>query len=267
MPQKFEYYYHSDGQMWSNKGKNIRKRSANIKSYLGGFRDLNVDADDEVNVNNDNDVTQSTTTKEIKIVSCSPTTTPKTQSQVSGTVLVEIPEEFDIARFPSRIEDNAVGGTTPSKTGRKDDSAAVAEIGNNLMDLDNYMMSVYHMNDDGSATETTFSSSVSSCSTVSTRRRHRGAFRNRRKDVSRNGDNGLQQQRNNTTGINEKACGWLESMKKSSMNIFVDGQDNWTPSTGWSSAHKNTAWDSKPDTHWNEKDPIFDSIKKERLEI
>ena len=56
-------------------------------------------------------------------------------------------------------------------------------------------------------------------------------------------------------------------MKKSSMNIFVDGGDGWTPTNGWRVASKKSTWDLKPDGLFNDKDPIFDSIKKERLEI
>jgi len=257
--------------MWSNKGKSIHDRSANIKSYLGGFHGLNEDAE-EIDNENDND----SLSKETDTTSCS---VPNTQSPVSA--LFEIPEELDIARFPSRYEDagRCASLTTGENQQRKEqehgretantnDSAAVAEIGNNLMDLDNYMLSVFHMNDDASVytkatTDTSFSSSISSSSTASTRRRHRGAFRDRR-DIRRN-DDSLQQ--HNNTNRNEKGHNWLESMKKSSMNIFVDGEDGWTPSKGWCMANKKTTWDLKPNEHWNARNPIFDSIKKERLEI
>ena len=56
-------------------------------------------------------------------------------------------------------------------------------------------------------------------------------------------------------------------MNKSSMNMFVDGEDDWTPGKGWSITQKSPSWDLKTDDHWDEIDPIFDSIQKERLEI
>jgi hypothetical protein len=254
--------------MWSNKGKKLHYRSANIKSHLGGFHGLNVYEDET-----DSDIDSHT--KETENFSSS---VPNTQSQVS--VLVEIPEEFDLA---SRYEEDADRYRYPSTRGKQqqkeqencsgsantNDSAAVAEIGNNLMDLDNYMLSVFHMNDDASVytkatADTTLSSSNSSSSSVSTRRRHRGAFRNRKREIPKNED-GLQQR--NVTNRNEKGNSWLESMKRSSMNMFVDGEDDWTPSKGWSMDQKNPSWDLKPDGHWNDINPIFDSIKKERLEI
>jgi len=248
--------------MWNNKGKTIH-RSANIKSYLGGFHSLNV-AGDEIDNNVDDYGSQSS--RKTKTVACS---IPNAKSMVS--VLVEIPEELDIARFPSRYEEDAGRFKYPTTKGNQqqsrrsvdtNDSAAVVEIGNNLMDLDNYILSVFHMNDDASVytkatTDTNFSSSNSSSSTSSTRRRHRGASRNRR---------GENRRCNNTNRI-EKGCNWLESMKKSSMNIFVDGEDGWTPTNGWRVASKKSTWDLKPDRVFNDRDPIFDSIKKERLEI
>lgn len=246
--------------MWSNKAKKIQYRSANIKSHLGGFHVLNVDADEN---DSDIDIDIDSHTKE----------TENTQSQVS--VLVEIPEEFDLAsryedagryRYPStRGKQQPKEQENCSRSANTTDSAAVAEIGNNLLDLDNYMLSVFHMNDDASVytkatAETTFSSSNSSSSSVSTRRRHRGAFKSRNKEIPKK-DYGLQRRRN------EKGNSWLESMNKSSMNMFVDGEDDWTPGKGWSITQKSPSWDLKTDDHWDEIDPIFDSIQKERLEI
>jgi len=60
------------------------------------------------------------------------------------------------------------------------------------------------------------------------------------------------------------------------MNIFVEGEDGWTPSKGWKKTNtdnrnkdnKKKGWDPNPqDEYWNNCDPIFDSIKHERLEI
>jgi len=257
--------------MWSNKTKKIRSRSANVKGYLGGFRGLDVDTDEiDCNINSH--------AKEPNVRSCSG---PKTQSLVS--VLVQIPEDLDTARFPLRNEEDA--GPFKYRTSKMNhhlkeqesgrlscntnESAAVAEIGNNLMDIDNYMLSVFHMNDDASVytkatADASLSSSNSSCSTASTRRRHRGAFRMRKKKIGRNDD--ILEQCNNMNR-NGKGCNWLESMKESSMNIFVDGEDAWTPSKGWHIANDKTVWDLKPDRHWNDRHPIFDSVKRERLEI
>ena len=234
--------------MWSNKvRRKFQSRSANVKSYLGGFQGLNADADDSDHSDNENNNSQ-----HVEVAS-SPS-----NAQPLVSVLVEIPEEFDIAdagRTATLANNRKPNGRRDSSI--KDDSAAVSEIGNNLDDLDNYMMSVFHMNDDASVytkatTDTTFSCSNSSCSTVSTRRRHRGAAKNRRRD--------------DHLGEKEKGstC-WLESMKKSSMNIFLDGEEGWTPKEGWRMTDKKKEWDSKPDGHWNEKDPFFDP-SQQRLE-
>lgn len=258
-------------EMWSNKSKKIHSRSANIKGYLGGFQGLDVDAD-EIDYNSNSHA------KGKNVRSCP---VPRTQSLVS--VLVEIPEDLDTARFPSRYEQDGSRFNSPTSRmnqhlkeqqfGRQSSntnrSAAVAEIGNNLMDIDNYMLSVFHMNDDASVytkatTDASLSSSNSSSSTASTRRRHRGAFRMRKKGIRRNDDS---LEKCNNMNRNGKGYNWMESMKKSSMNIFVDGEDAWTPSKGWHIANDKTVWDLKPDGHWNDRHPIFDSIKKERLEI
>ena len=145
-------------------------------------------------------------------------------------------------------------------------SAAVVEIGNNLMDLDNYMLSAFHMNDDASVftkatAETGFSSSNSVSSISSTRKRHRGAFRNR---IDRRQDH------DNTqlfTNSNKRAHNWVDSMKESSMNVFQDGGNGWTPSSGWRVDDERSGWEKSPDRQWNARDPIFDFVKLERLEI
>lgn len=260
--------------MWSNKKKKRPNRSANIKSYLGGLHGVDVDSD---GINNDHDSHQSS---DSKMQSYNPQS-----AQPPVSVLVEIPEEFDIApRFPSRNEKRADRLRSPSnganqKQRERDrrradakDSAAIAEIGNNIMDLDNYMLSVFH--DDSSVytkatTDTSYSSSASSCSTASTRRRHRGACRNRRGDSRRSDDSARQSSA--AKGI-VKGSNWLDSMKKSSMNIFADGEDAWTPSKGWRTAPKKTPVETKPQGNWNHwdpafDDPVFDSTKQERLEI
>eukprot|EP00531_Pseudo-nitzschia_arenysensis_P008375 CAMPEP_0116131728 /NCGR_PEP_ID=MMETSP0329-20121206/9164_1 /TAXON_ID=697910 /ORGANISM="Pseudo-nitzschia arenysensis, Strain B593" /LENGTH=230 /DNA_ID=CAMNT_0003626185 /DNA_START=154 /DNA_END=846 /DNA_ORIENTATION=+ len=230
--------------MWSNKGKKkFQKRTANVKSYLGGLQGLNAE--------NDND---NNSQKEVS--SCS-----SPISQPLGKVLVEIPEELDIAdagrsTTPTRNNYNSRSQSQVPKHDTKDDSAAIAEIANDLMDLDNYMMSVFYHSDDASVytkatADTSYSCSNSSSSTISSRRRHRGAAQNRRRDDRKNR---LQQ--------TERGTNWLESMRNSSMNIFVDGEDGWTPAKGWS-MQKKKEWESKPDGHWDA--PIFDS--KEHSEI
>jgi len=255
--------------MFSYKLKKRNNRSANIKRYLGGLQGLNVDAD-EIDDSSDS---QSMGTG---IDTCS---TPNLQSQVS--ILLEIPEELDAARSPSRYEDDAsrLASTTKKQNQKlKDharrsdnsrcDSAAVVEIGSNLMDLDNYMLSAFHMNDDTSVftkatADTGFSSSNSTSSILSTRNRHRGAFRNRR-DTVRFHDS---LKRRDTIHRNKKAHNWLDSMKKSSMDIFQDGGDGWTPSRGWCIVDEKSGWNTNTDRHWNDRDPIFDVVQMERLEI
>lgn len=242
--------------MWSNRGKKkIERKTANIKGFLGGgFQGLAADADGCGHSENDHSTSGET--------SVTPT---KNELQVS--VLVEIPEELDIAdagRGVSPLKDDSSHQEASNRdSSNRDDSAAVAEIGNNLDDLDNYMMSVFHSNDDisvyTSATQTTFSCSNSSCSTISTRRRHRGAALNRSKDVRKS---------KGSIDVSNTGSAWLESMKKSSMNIFVDGEEGWTPKTGWQMTEKKKEWDSKPeDDHWNKKDVMFDSMATECLEI
>ncbi len=220
--------------MWSTKGKKkLQKRSANVKNFLGGG--LAAEAEN----NNDNN------SHSLNSGSAHSISQPQ-------RVLVEIPEELDIAESSQQQNTNHY-----RKHDTKDDSAAISEIGNNLDDLDNYMMSVFYNTDDAISTaETSYSCSVSSTSTISTRRRHRGAANNRRKDPRK--DN-LKQQ-------NSGSSNWLESMRNSSMNIFVDGEDGWTPSKGWSMSKKKE-FDAKPDEQWSNMDPFFDSISKERLEI
>ena len=229
--------------MWSNKGKRkIQRKTANVRGYLGGgFQGM---ADE-------NDHSTMTT---------SSVTPSKMQSQ--GSVLVEIPEELDMAeasRKVSPLKDDSSHQREVSNrdSSTKSDSAAVAEISKNLDDLDNYMMSVFYSNDGMSVyTKATTSSTVSvssSSSTVSTRRRHRGAALNRSKEIGK---------------AHVAGSAWLESMKKSSMNIFVDGEEGWTPKLGWQMTDKKKEWDSKPqDNHWNKKDAMFDSMATERLEI
>ena len=223
--------------MWSTKGKKkFQKRSANVKNFLGGG--LAAEADN----NNDNN-SQPLNSSSAHSIS---------QPQLVN-VLVEIPEELDIAE--SSQQQNTNHYPVP-KHDTKDDSAAISEIGNNLDDLDNYMMSVFYNTDDAISTaETSYSCSVSSTSTISTRRRHRGAAKNRKKDPRK--ESSLQQ---------NGSSNWLESMRNSSMNIFVDGEDGWTPSKGWSMSKKKE-FDAKPDEQWSNMDPFFDSISKERLEI
>ena len=208
------------------------------------------------------------------------------------SVLVEIPENFprelDAVRSPqhspaaSRQSPNSIldmDGESVSvatanlvihkmkqrfqeKAAGKDDSSAMVEIEKNLDDMDNYLLSIY-MNDDASIyTKATnsdsssgggFSSNSSVSSTYSTRSRHRGAHRNRRRANK-------QQQSKSKNGNS-----WIESMKESSQHVFV-GDGGWTPMRGWNIAPKKT-WDAEPDDRWNEGLSLFDSVKKERLEI
>ena len=226
-------------RMWLNhkEKKKHNNRSANVKTFRGRTRFSPLTADiDEVENNHLSD-------EMLEFGSGS-----NHREQVS--VLVEIPEEME-------------GLTSRKSAENKNDSAAIDEICKNLNDMDNYMLSVFHMNDDASVcqsaytmatADTSFSSSSSAASSVSTRKRHRGAFRNRRRDSLRsNGSMQSQQQR-------QKASNWLESMKESSKNIFVDGGDSWTPSKGWHVAAKKTLWDSKPDGRWDDANPFFDAI-------
>jgi hypothetical protein len=250
--------------MWSN--SNRKAKAVNIKSYLGvgRFTTLSV----ELEENNES----SSSLSNAACNSCQSSSSSLSSKKVS--VLVEIPEELDQTARNSMKE---VG-----------DSAVVTEIGNNLMDLDNYMLSVFHMENDASSIYTTgtpdtaslSSSSSSSTSTVSTRRRHRGAYRSRKEDILKQSQKQHQQQQLDRIIINKKkhshSNNWIDSMRISSMNIFVEGEDGWTPSKGWkrtSTDNKNKdikrkGWDPNPqDEYWNNCDPIFDSIKHERLEI
>ena len=248
--------------MFTYKAKRRENRSANVKKYLSGFRGLNLDADE---IDDGSDFPS----KETGVDTCS---IPNSQRAVS--VLVEVPEELDLtakdcshikhstSRRNQKLKDRI--STSENSTSN---SAAVVEIGNNLMDLDNYMLSAFHMSDEASlytkaTADTGFSSSNSSSSISSTRKRHKGAFRNRigsRRDREN-------PQRLGILNRNKKAHNWLDSMKESSMNIFEDG-DGWTPSSGWRMADATSAWDMKPDRRWNAKDTMFDCFKTERFEI
>lgn len=188
-----------------------------------------------------------------------------------------IPEELEAAHFPSRYDRKKNNGQQQQQHNRRasskrDDSAAVAEIGNNIMDLDNYMLSVFHMNDDASiytksTADTSLSSSSSCTSASSTRRRHRGAFRNRMKEARQDDRDDDSVNNRTVTKRNEKGSTWLESMQKSSKTIFVEGKNGWTPTKGWHTTNESRGWDLKPGGSWNDIDPVFDSIKKQRLEI
>jgi hypothetical protein len=146
-----------------------------------------------------------------------------------------------------------------AENSKHDDSSAVQEIEKSLSDMDTYLLSIY-MNDDASiytkATDSTsFSSASSVTSTYSTRRRHRGAYDNRRRAVTF-----PKEQREGST--------WLDSMRESSQNFFVDAQGGWTASRGWQMQPARKTWDSHPNSGWwNDTDNIFDAVKEERLEI
>mmetsp|Transcript_34835 Transcript_34835/g.73066 ORF Transcript_34835/g.73066 Transcript_34835/m.73066 type:complete len:251 (-) Transcript_34835:812-1564(-) len=250
--------------MWANKDKITHKRSANIKGYLGGFRSLPVD-DEEDGIETGS------------LSSAAETNFIASNGPSVVSVLVEIPEELEAAHFPSRYDRKKNNGQQQQQHNRRasskrDDSAAVAEIGNNIMDLDNYMLSVFHMNDDASiytksTADTSLSSSSSCTSASSTRRRHRGAFRNRMKEARQDDRDDDSVNNRTVTKRNEKGSTWLESMQKSSKTIFVEGKNGWTPTKGWHTTNESRGWDLKPGGSWNDIDPVFDSIKKQRLEI
>lgn len=251
--------------MFSYKAKRRHNPPRDIKNYLGGFRGLNVDADE---IDDDCDFPSKETGVDAFSV-------PKPQNDVS--VLVEIPENLNFSPLHSSCQKN---DSYASRRNQKlkdrmsmsensiSNSATVIEIGNSLMDLDNYLLSAFHMSDEASTytkttAETGFSSSNSSSSISSTRKRHRGAFRNRIDSRRDHND----PQRLGILNGNKKAHNWLDSMKESSMGIFEDDGDGWTPSSGWRKADKKSEWDMKPDRQWNVRDQIFDCVKRERLEI
>jgi len=198
-------------------------------------------------------------------------------------VLLEIPEELE--KLGTGAEHNS------------DESNNNHGLMNLDLDIDNYMLSVYHMKDDDCAStaaaslcNTSFSSSssCSSTSTTSLRRRHRGAASNRKRK-ERTIDHPIM----DNTDHNNNNNSWIDSMRSvsSSMNtmtmnmsIFdVEGEEeaeknSWTPLKGWNTTpttiqdkNMNMVWDSNPeDDYWSKNDnPLFDRIKvhEEQSEI
>jgi hypothetical protein len=157
-----------------------------------------------------------------------------------------------------------------------DDRSAIQEIENSLSDIDTYLLSVY-MNDDASiytkATDSSFSSSGSVSSTHSTRRRHRGAYHNRRGIALSSSSSSSSSSSRNDGGEKKNTGGtWLETMRESSQNFFVDNQGGWTASRGWQMQPAKKTWGNQPNNTsangwWNDVDHIFDAVKEERLEI
>jgi hypothetical protein len=141
------------------------------------------------------------------------------------------------------------------RAARKDDSSAMVEIEKNLDDMDNYLLSIY-MNDNASIytkatnSDSSFSSNSSVSSTYSTRSRHRGAHQKRRRACKQS----------------KATTSWIDTMRESSNNFFVEGDVGWTPLRGWNVTPKKT-WDTQPDDRWNEEMNVFDAVSKERLEI
>ncbi len=287
--------------MWSNNGqRNSHRKAANIKGYLGGFATVE-EAKDDASANMSVpscDVsslsgwsaleTDHSSNRAHRITTSNSNKSWGMERSAQPSVLVEIPENFprelddtviqsrrhhksflgskDVHSCMSRPigEENLQGEECVSVTNQwivemqrrwlerskeRDDSSAVKEIEKNLFDMDNYFLSIY-MNDDASIyTKATTNSSVGS--SHSTRQRHPGAYRNRR-NVSRQA---------------EQCKGtWIESMKESSTNVFVEGEGCWTPMRGWNIKQKKT-WDPQPDDCWNVALGVFDSVPKERLEI
>jgi hypothetical protein len=122
-----------------------------------------------------------------------------------------------------------------------------------LLDMEHYLLSVYDKSDDSSSIYTggTASTSFSSSSTTSTRTRHRGAYKQRRRHVSKK----------STTA----PMSWLESMEHRAY-----GNNNgleWTPQKGWHRKKEADAWDAAPTGDWSAPNAVFDSIDKQRIEI
>ena len=288
--------------MWSTSNNNRNRRAANVKGYLGGgFATVNEEQEhhqptDDASVANMSSGDVSSLGGISALSTDFHTSSPSHPYSSSGSkppsVLVEIPENFprelDAVRSPqhspaaSRRSPNSIldidGESVSVATANlvidkmkqrfqeraaaaKDDSAAMMEIEKNLDDMDNYLLSIY-MNDDASiytkATNSDASSSFSSNSSVSssysTRSRHRGAHRNRRRA-------GKQHSKSKSS-----SGSWIESMKESSQNVLV-GDGGWTPLKGWNISAPKKTWDAQPDDRWNEGLNVFDSVKKERVEI
>ena len=219
--------------------------------------------------NNDNDVDVD------EFYSCIDNTNDDEDVSVTQQRIVEMKRRWEKQQQQKQL---ASKNKNKKNSTAADDISAIQEIENSLSDVDTYLLSIY-MNDDASiytkATDSSFSSSGSVSSTNSTRRRHRGAYHNRRRissssssSSSRNGGD----KNNKTIGGNT----WLDTMRESSQNFFVDNQGGWTASKGWQMQPAKKTWDNctQPNTTtntndgwWNDVDPIFDSVKEERLEI
>lgn len=281
------------------------RKAANVKGYLGGFSTLDEehDQDDTMSYGDVSSLGGLSTLDTVSIAtgtdyrstsssSNSPVTdrsSTKHRHSKQPSVLVEIPENFpreldghhhshssieniedNGASSPPSIDDlqdeESVSVTNQKiaeikrrwheRAQGKDDSSAMVEIEKNLDDMDNYLLSIY-MNDDASiytraTADSSFSSASSVSSTLSTRQRHRGAHSSRRRVSKR---------------AQERKGTWVDSMRESSTNFFVDGEGGWTPLRGWSIKPKKT-WDPQPDERWKgDSLNVFETVAKERLEI
>jgi hypothetical protein len=201
-----------------------------------------------------------------------------TSASPSKVVLVEIPEEGlpmnAIRKKRSNISESSDDGSfnpdgdsvnatklhkdvrrlknlTQNQEESPVESIQEIELDTDLYDMDNYMLSVF-MNDDSSVNSkgTASTSSSSASSMISTRSRHRGAYY------------GGSRRLTPTSTQQPSTSGWLESMKRSSNSFFSEGP--WSAQSGWKMSKQ---WDASPEHGWDQPSPLFDSVKRERIEI
>jgi hypothetical protein len=284
--------------MWSNNNATSSRpkayrKVANVKGYLGGFGAGNQQQhDDDVMSFGDLSSLGGSSALEMSTRTISTTTTtttaghrlitdvtscPRTKERLSPrrpSVLVEIPENFPrdlINEEPRDLYNRQSSSPTVEydvhvaeierlwhqRRREQNDSSVILEIEENIFDMDNYLLSVY-MNDDASiyttatTTNSSFSSGSSDSSTISTRRRHRGAYGNRRRTSNQ---------------AQERKGTWVDSMRESSNNVFLDGRGSWTPVKGWSITPKSRC-EVDSENRWTEFSwNVFESVSNERLEI
>ena len=138
----------------------------------------------------------------------------------------------------------------------------LVELDTDNLDIEHYMLSVFDKGDDSSTIHTggTASTSFSSFSnsTTSTRRRHRGAYRGRKKADTK--------AKSSTTA---PKLSWVESMEHRAFAPQTDMGLEWTPRKGWQRKKEaNSGWDPSPISDaWSVPNAIFDRCQNERIEI
>jgi hypothetical protein len=205
-----------------------RPISANVKHFLGQSQSPSFNAlNEDINLDEpSSDTTLSDASSSSTIMESHPPQ-PEDGESSAAVVVVEAPK--------IELDTNAYFGDE------------------DCFSMDNYMLSVY-MNDESSVhsrgTASTVLSSSTSSSMLSTRRRHRGAYQNRKQAV-------MQSKNMPST--------WVESMQQA---VFVPGA-GWSAGKGWNLGVSwgNHEWEDRPDTKWSESCDVFDQVPRTRPEF